>query len=133
MAPEAPSIPLAALVGIAHGLAVFPGASRVGAALTVLFWLGARADRAVDLALLITVPSLLVAAARESAGITISGAFEPAAFAIGAMIAFLAARLATTGLRRLVARRHLPLLALWIIPLGLALLAYARALPASGT
>ena len=44
-----------------------------------------------------------------------------------------ATSLATTGLRSRVARRHLPLLALRIIPLGLALLAYARALPAPGT
>jgi undecaprenyl-diphosphatase len=130
---EAPSIPLAALVGIAHGLAVFPGASRVGAALTVLVWLGVRADRAVDLALLITVPALLLAAAKESVGATIPGAFEPGALAIGMMIAFLAARLAATALRSLVVRRRLAILALWIIPLGLALLAYARALPASGT
>ncbi len=132
-AAEAPSLPLAALVGVAHGLAVFPGVSRVGAALTVLLWLGVRADRAVDLALLITVPSLLVAAARGSAGGSGPEAFEPGALAIGVVIAFLAARIAASTLKSLVATRRLPLLALWIIPLGLALLAYARALPASGT
>jgi undecaprenyl-diphosphatase len=133
VAAEAPSMPLAALVGVAHGLAVFPGASRVGAALTVLLWLGVRTGRAVDLALLITVPSLLVAAAKGSAGATGLEAFEPGALAIGVVIAFLAARLATSALRGLVEQRRLPALALWIIPLGLALLAYARALPASGT
>ena len=130
---EVPTIPLAALVGIAHGLAVFPGASRVGAALTVLLWLGVRAERAVDLALLLTVPSLLLGAVKGSVGATIPGAFEPAALAIGVVVTFLSARLATTALRSLVARGRLPLLALWIIPLGFALLAYARALPTSGT
>lgn len=50
-----------------------------------------------------------------------------------AVRAFLAARLAASALRSLVARRRLPALALWIIPLGLALLAYARALPGSGS
>ena len=126
--------PIAVGLGlIAAGLAVFPGASRVGAALTVLLWLGVRADRAVDLALLITVPSLLFGAAKESVGATIPGAFEPGALVIGVVIAFLAARLATVALRSLVVRGRLPALALWIIPLGFALLAYARALPASGT
>lgn len=130
--PEAPSIPLAALVGIAHGLAVFPGASRVGAALTVLLWLGVRAERAVDLALLITVPSLLFAVAKEGAASASGGGFEAGTLAIGVVVAFLAARLAAAALQGLVARRRLPALALWIIPLGLALLAYARALPISG-
>jgi undecaprenyl-diphosphatase len=130
---EAPSIPLAALVGVAHGLAVFPGASRVGAALTVLLWLGVRADRAVDLALLITVPSLLLAAAKSYTGAANAGGFEAGALAIGVVIAFLAARLAAAALRSLAFRRRLPALSLWIIPLGLALLAYARALPSSGT
>src|SRR5262249_60320403 len=46
--PDPPS-PLAMLaVGAVHGLAVFPGASRVGAALTVLLWLGVRPHRALD-------------------------------------------------------------------------------------
>ncbi|MEP7119567.1 MAG: undecaprenyl-diphosphate phosphatase [Byssovorax sp.] len=130
---EAPSIPLAALVGIAHGLAVFPGASRVGAALTVLLWLGVRADRAVDLALLITVPSLLVAAARAIASAPTHGGVARDALAIGVVISFVAAQLAASALRGLAARRRLPALALWIIPLGLALLAYARALPGSGS
>jgi undecaprenyl-diphosphatase len=130
-AREAPSIPLAAVVGIAHGLAVFPGASRVGAALTVLLWLGVRADRAVDLALLITVPSLLAAAVH--AGASSHGGVALDALAIGVVIAFLAAQLAASLLRSLVARRRLPALSLWIIPLGLALLAYARALPGSGS
>jgi undecaprenyl-diphosphatase len=132
---EAPSIPLAAVVGIAHGIAVFPGASRVGAALTVLLWLGVRADRAVDLALMITVPSLLVAAAHAGAGASASihGGVALDALAVGVVIAFLTAQLAASLLRSLVARRRLPALALWIIPLGLALLAYARALPGSGS
>lgn len=75
---------------MAHGLAVFLGASRVGAALIVLLWLGL-------------------------------------------VITFLAALLASGARIRLVERRRLPALSLWIIPLGLALLAYARALPASGS
>jgi undecaprenyl-diphosphatase len=130
---EAPLILLAALVGIAHGLAVFPGASRVGAALIVLLWLGVRPNRAVSLALLITLPSLLLAAAPGLArGAELPG-IDPGDLALGLVVTFLAALLASGVLSSLVERRRLPALALWIIPLGLALLAYARALPASGS
>lgn len=37
------------------------------------------------------------------------------------------------ALRSLGERRRLPFPALWILPLGLAMLAYARALPTAGT
>jgi undecaprenyl-diphosphatase len=127
------SIPVAALAGIAHGIAVFPGASRVGAALTVLLWLGVSAGRAVDLALLITAPTLLVAAAHGLAREAALSGIDAGAIAFGLVLSFLAALLASGALRDLTARHRLPALALWIIPLGLAMLAYARALPVSGT
>src|SRR5512132_1424431 len=87
---EPPLIPLAALAGIAHGLAVFPGASRVGAALTVLLWLGVSASRAVDLALLITVPSLLVAGAKGLTRDPTLGGLDGGALVVGLVIAFVA-------------------------------------------
>ncbi|MFS8069028.1 MAG: undecaprenyl-diphosphate phosphatase [Byssovorax sp.] len=130
---DAPAIPLAALAGIAHGLAVFPGASRVGAALTVLLWLGVHAGRAIDLALLITVPSLLVAAAKGLTRDAALGGLDAGTVAVGLVLAFVATLVAGDALRSLGERRRLPFLALWIIPLGLAMLAYARALPTSGT
>jgi len=130
---EAPLLLLAALAGIAHGLAAFPGASRVGAALTVLLWLGVRPSRAAPLALAITLPSLLFAAAQGLAHGAELGGIDPGGLALGLVVTFLAALLASGVLIRLASRRRLPALALWIIPLGLALLAYARALPASGT
>ena len=130
---EAPAIPLAALAGIAHGLAVFPGASRVGAALTVLLWLGVNAGRAIDLALLITVPSLLVVATKGLTRDAALGGLDAGTVAVGLVLVFVATLVAGDALRSLGERRRLPFLALWIIPLGLAMLAYARALPASGT
>ena len=119
-----PSLVGAALVGLAHGLAVFPGASRVGAALTVLVWIGVKPSRAVDLALLLTVPALLVAFARGA-----QTAASATTVALVLSLAFLGAIVATEALRGLVVRRRLGALALWTIPLGVAMLAYARALP----
>jgi undecaprenyl-diphosphatase len=108
-----PSLGAAILVGAAHGFAVFPGASRVGAALTVLLWLGVRPGRAVDLALLLTVPSLLVAAAQGLSGAGASIALEAGAAVMGLVLAFLGAAVAASALRRLVERRRLGALALW--------------------
>jgi undecaprenyl-diphosphatase len=119
-----PSLTGAALVGVAHGLAVLPGASRVGAALTVLIWIGVRPSRAVELSFLLTVPSLLVAFARGA-----RGGLDLTVAALSLSIAFVAALVAAGVLRSLIARRRLAALALWTIPLGLAMLAYARALP----
>ena len=71
--PTAPSLPAAALVGLVHGLAVFPGASRVGAALILLLWMGVRPSRAIDLAFLLTVPSLAPAASSRALRASILG------------------------------------------------------------
>ena len=120
-----PSLAAALLVGVAHGLAVFPGASRVGAALTVLMWIGVRPGRAIDLAFLLTVPSLLLGFAQQHA----AHGIDAGVIAFGLVLAFLGALIASGALRTLVDRRHLGALALWNIPLGLALLAYAHALP----
>lgn len=120
-----PTLLGAAVVGVAHGMAIFPGASRVGAALTLLLWMGTRPARAVDLALAITAPGLLfdflrVAVARP-------GTFDSPALLVGLGCAFLGALAGGTALRALAARGRLAWLAIWTIPLGLALVAYARA------
>jgi undecaprenyl-diphosphatase len=131
-AGEAPAAAAMVLVGAAHGLAVFPGASRVGAALVLLLWLGARPARAVDLALVLTIPSLFVAAREGAASATrAASALAPdlPALLLGTLFAFAATSLGAAALRALLGRRGLPALALWIVPLGLAMMAYGRALP----
>jgi undecaprenyl-diphosphatase len=127
----------AVLVGVALGLAMFPRASRVGAALTLLLWMGVKPDRAVDLAYLLAVPALLVAFARGAAG-RAGGAgwagrdatgLHAGTVALGLVLAFVGVAMASEVLRSLAARRRVGVLALWTIPAGLAMLAYARALP----
>lgn len=118
-----PSMIGAAIVGLAHGLAVFPGASRVGAALTVLLWIGVLPLRAIDLAFLLTAPSLVIAFARGA-----KGGLGAGTIAIAFTLSLLGALLASEALRALAPRRRFGLLALWLVPLGLAMLAYARAL-----
>lgn len=130
--PTAPSLPAAALVGLIHGLAIFPGASRVGAALVLLLWLGVRPARAIDLAFLLSVPTLLLRVVQGLGRGGAGGALDNGTLASGLLFAFLAALLAAALLHRLGERRRVGALALWLVPLGLALLAYARALPGPG-
>jgi undecaprenyl-diphosphatase len=124
-----PSAAGAVMVGMAHGLAVFPGASRVGAALTLLLWMGVKPARAVDLGLLLAVPALLVAFFQQAAGAL--GGASPSLMVMGLVLAFVGARVASEVLRSLGDRRRVAWLSLWTIPLGLATIAYARALPGS--
>jgi undecaprenyl-diphosphatase len=114
------------IVGVALGLAIFPGASCVGAALTLLLWMGVKPDRAVDLSYLLAVPALLVAFARSAGG---HAGLPTGTVALALMLAFVGAAVASEVLRFLAERRCIGVLALWTIPLGLAMLAYARALP----
>src|SRR5262249_37390073 len=120
-----PSMPGAVVVGMAHGLAVFPGASRVGAAFTLLVWIGVKPSRAVDLAFLLTIPALLVSFAHGLG----HGGVELGTAAMALVLAFVGAVLASGALRALADRRRVAALALWTIPLGLGMLAYAHALP----
>jgi undecaprenyl-diphosphatase len=122
-----PSLAGSALLGLAHGLAVFPGASRVGAVLTLLLWMGVKPGRALDLAFLLTAPTLIVAfLARTRGGPT---GLAAGTVVLGLVLAFVGAAIGGEVLRALLERRRAGLLALWTIPLGLAMLAYARALP----
>ncbi|MCK6587842.1 MAG: UDP kinase [Polyangiaceae bacterium] len=133
---EALSMPAAVFLGAVHGLSVFPGASGVAAALTLLLWLGIKPARAIDFALLISIPSLVVAFAKSLAGVAAhsnGGGLDLGTVAMGCVVAFLCATLAGSALRALLARRKLAALSLWLIPLGLAMCAYARALDGSGT
>lgn len=120
-------------VGVVHGAAMFPGASRVGAALALLLWFGVRPTRALDLAMLMTIPSLLgaFAASLIAGGPLASGLVSFDLVVLGLVVASVSAAIGVSFLRALVMMRRVGALALWIIPLGLATIAYARALPSA--
>lgn len=116
-----------ALAGVAVGLATFPGASRIGAALTLLLWFGVRPQRALEAAFALGVPPLVWSffhASHDARGASI----DAGVFALAFVVALVAAWGGALMLRAIVERRRAAALALWVIPLGLALLAYARAL-----
>jgi undecaprenyl-diphosphatase len=121
----------ALLVGLAHGLAVVPGASQVGAAFVVLRWLGVSGWSAAEMALLVSAPVLAFRAARRwlthpDWSVGMSGS----EIALVIVVAFSGAALAAAWWRALAEKHRTPLLSMWLVPLGLAVLAYDRALPA---
>ncbi|XXX76912.1 undecaprenyl-diphosphate phosphatase [Sorangium sp. So ce134] len=126
-ATDAPSLAGMLAAGAAHGVAALPGGSRVGAALVLLLWLGVRPARAVELALALSIPALVASGLAEARAL--GGPPPGAAAALGLLIAFLSALAAAAALRALAERRRTGALALWVVPLGLAMVAYAHALP----
>ncbi|WP_129356006.1 undecaprenyl-diphosphate phosphatase [Sorangium cellulosum] len=123
---DAPSLAGMLAAGAAHGAAALPGGSRVGAALVLLLWLGVRPARAVELALALSIPALLVSGLADARALLRPA---PGAVALGLLAAFLGALAGAAALGALAERRRTGALALWVVPLGLAMVAYARALP----
>ena len=118
----------AAWLGTAQGIAWLPGLSRSAANLVTALWLGVRAERAFELAMLATLPAL-------GGGL----AFElwSAEQLIGSALTLLSGTLAAFGtgllglylLRRLLQYGHIAWCALWLLPVALASLALAKAWP----
>lgn len=124
-----PSPAGALLVGLAHGLAIVPGASQIGAAFVMMRWMGISGWNAAELSMLVTIPVLgLRASLLVFRGLDVS-ALSIAQIALAIVVAFVAASLAANWWRSLADRGRTPWLSLWLVPLALAVLAYGRALP----
>jgi undecaprenyl-diphosphatase len=119
---------VALLIGLAQGLAVFPGVSRSGATICVALWLGVKRDRAFELSMLVSLPAVLGAVILELPRLSL-GALGLDVALIGAAIAFGVGIGALVLLRGAVVRGHFPLFAAWTLPLAIATLAMAQAWP----
>lgn len=128
---EAPTWIAATLAGCAHAFGSWPGVSRVGAAASVLLALGVKPQRAMEIALVATVPFWWFEAAR-SAGSGASPRLGGGAIAV-ALFGFLGAYAAIALWRALAAKRALVAVSLWMIPLACAIFAYGRAHPSRST
>lgn len=124
---DEPSVPMAIVLGLGHGMATLPGGSDIGVALVLLSWLGTNTDLALDLAMLLTAATLVA----NCLGATYAGAVLPdipLPLLIAAFVtAFLGTMVAIRATRFLLEKRALALTACWTVPLGLATLAYSRA------
>ncbi|MEZ4445745.1 MAG: undecaprenyl-diphosphate phosphatase [Polyangiaceae bacterium] len=126
---SAPSPLGAMLVGLAHGLAVVPGASRIGSAFVVMRWMGMAGVNAAEMAMMITLPVLGFRAAMAFFRGQPFAPFELGEVVLVVVVSFLAATLAAGWWRHLAARSRTAWLSLWLVTLSLAILAYGRALP----
>jgi undecaprenyl-diphosphatase len=95
-------------IGVAQGLAVFPGISRSGATIAAGLWRDARGEVAVEFSLLVSIPA--VAGATLLVALTADGrlqASDLAPLAVGFVSAFAAGVLALRALQWAVAKRKL--------------------------
>lgn len=116
----------AALIGLAQAVAILPALSRSGLTIAAALFLGVERERAARFSFLLSVPAILGAEVLGALSGLSGAAVPPAQHAAGAL---LGAAVGLAALRTVVAvvrRRALPWFALYLIPLGLAVLLFVR-------
>jgi undecaprenyl-diphosphatase len=117
---------IALVVGVAQGMAVFPGISRSGATIAAALLLGvARAD-AARFAFLLSIPAILGALVLEGGALFDAGRAGAVPLALGVVTAVVAGYASLVLLVALVRRGGLHYFAFYVIPLGLVGLVYFR-------
>jgi len=118
-------LPLAAalLVGIAQGIAVLPGISRSGTTIAVAMMLGMTGAAAFRFSFLLSLPAVLGAVLLE---LSKDGALASVGLPvwIGGAVATLVGVISLVFLRRLVDQGRFWAFALYLVPLGLAMIAW---------
>ena len=117
------TVPAALLLGAAQGLAVLPGLSRSGTSIGVAMLLGMTGPKAFRLSFLMSLPAV--------GGAVLLKALHPEALeglgaqaAIGAVVAFVVGLLAIWAVRESVSRGKLWAFAVYLTPLGIALIVW---------
>lgn len=125
---DAPTWRGALVAGVAQGGAVLPGISRSGSTITAALWLGVKRERAFELSMLMSIPAVLGALLLEAEHLAETGVSGDFLFVgiVGAVVAFVVGLGALAALKRFVTRGHLAVFALWVIPLGIAVLVWGR-------
>lgn len=113
---------VAVVVGLAQGIAVLPGISRSGVTIAAAMLLGLRGPAAFRYSFLISLPAIVGAAIFETAGSGGFGTLGTSAW-IGGATALVTGYLALVILRRIIIVGRLWMFALYLIPLGLFLVA----------
>ncbi len=111
----------AAFLGVCQALAVLPGLSRSGTTIAVAMLLGLRAPAAFRFSFLLSLPAVAGAVLLESFEMEALDGFGAAALA-GGVVAFAFGYVALRLLRGLLDRGRFWAFALYLVPLGVALL-----------
>ena len=119
----------ALVVGVAQGIAVLPGISRSGTTIAVAMLLGMRGEAAFRFSFLLSLPAVLGAVVLELG--------EPGALAaidlsvwLGGLVATLVGVLSLVVLKKLVTQGRFWAFALYLVPVGLLLIAWPLVAPA---
>ncbi len=118
------SIRLALVIGLFQGIAVLPGLSRSGTTIAVALALGLRRDEAATFSFLLSLPAILGAALLEIDMDSLLFDGPIAAFAVGAVAAFLIGLLALHFLVSLVKKGRIWLFAPYLMLTGIYCLAF---------
>ncbi len=123
---DAPSWPGALAAGVVQGAAVLPGISRSGSTITGALWLGVKRERAFELSMLMSIPAVLGALLLELEHLAETGVSDDLIFVglLSAAVSFVVGLVALALLRRFVTRGYLAVFALWVVPLGIAVLVW---------
>lgn len=114
------------VIGVAQGLAVFPGLSRSGATVAAALSRNVRGDAAVEFSMMISLPAILGANLLEGSRAGMEGlASDAAPLAVGFLAAFAVGALSLGALRWVVVQRRLLPFALYCLLAGLGTVALA--------
>lgn len=112
----------AVLLGLAQGLAVLPGLSRSGTTIAIGMAMGLRPEAAFRFSFLLSLPAVLGACLLELGDPDVLRTFGVSAL-VGAAVSLVVGYGALRLLRGVVSKGRFSLFALYLVPLGLALLA----------
>jgi undecaprenyl-diphosphatase len=118
--PKVLILKAAAVVGLAQGLAVFPGVSRSGATIAAALFMGLTAPEAFRLSFLLSVPAILGATLLEAAGLLDGSSVLPGGWLPAVFVAFLLGYCSLSLLRRLVLSGRWAYFGIYCFFLGLA-------------
>lgn len=110
------------VLGLAQGLAVLPGLSRSGTSIAVMMALGLAGPAAFRLSFLLSVPAVAGAALLELRHPAVWASFGLGE-ALGTITSFVVGLAALVGLRHIVARGRFWAFALYLVPLGVTMIA----------
>ncbi len=116
----------ALLIGTAQAFAILPGISRSGATIVAGLGCGLRRKEAATFSFLLAVPAIGGAGLLEVADLLRepAGSTPITVLGVGALVSFAVGLLALAWLIRWLDRGRLHLFAWWVIPLGIAVLAW---------
>jgi undecaprenyl-diphosphatase len=126
---QQPTAVQALMLGLGQGLAAFPGLSLTGCTIAMAIWFGLARRRCFELTLLISMPATLAAVFRLRAVV-----HDPdtamSTLLVGATLTLLVGLVSGKLLRTAVVRGQVAWFSMWVAPLAIATLAFARAWPA---